>query len=63
MSIDWLCELERALDGGKSYYACETAGRNQWAIARSVDELRKVAKRAASHKETRGGYRTARLAS
>jgi len=51
MSIDWLWDLERALEGGKSYYACQTAGRNQWAIARSVDELREVAKRAASHRK------------
>ena len=29
----------------------ETAGRNQWAIARSADELRKVAKRAASQRK------------
>ena len=51
MSIDWLWDLERAVEGGKSYYACQTVGRNQWAIARSVDELRKLAKRAASHKK------------
>jgi hypothetical protein len=51
MSIDWLWDLERALENGKVYYACQTAGRNQWAIARSADELRKVAKRAASHRK------------
>ena len=51
MSIDWLWDLERAVETGKSYYACQAAGRNQWAIARSADELRKVAKRAASHKK------------
>jgi len=51
MSIDWLWDLERALENGKVYYACQTAGRNQWAIARSADELRKVAKRAAAHRK------------
>ena len=51
MSIDWLWDLERALEGGKVYYACQTAGRNQWAIARSADELREIAKRTASHRK------------
>ena len=51
MSIDWLWDLERALESGKSYYACQTVGRSQWAIARSMDELRTAAKRAASHRK------------
>ena len=50
MSINWLWDLERAIESGKIYYACQTAGRNQWAVARSVDELREIAKQAASHK-------------
>ena len=51
MSIDWLWDLERAIDGGRIYYGCQTVGRNQWVIARGVDELRAVAKRAADHKK------------
>lgn len=51
MSIDWLWDLERAIESGKVYFACQTVGRNQWAIGRSVDELKKIAKRAASHRK------------
>ena len=51
MSIDWLWDLERALESGKSYYACQTVGRNHWAIARSADALRGVANHSASHKK------------
>ncbi|MGI6524796.1 MAG: hypothetical protein ACOX2O_05810 [Bdellovibrionota bacterium] len=50
MSIDWLWDLDRAVEGGRVYYGCQSVGRNQWAIARSVDELRAIAKRAADHK-------------
>lgn len=47
MSIDYLFEIERLIDGGKELYACPGSGRNQWVIGKSVDELRKVAKRSA----------------
>jgi len=47
MSIDFLFELERAIEAGKEVFACPGLGRNQWIIGRSVEELRKVAKRAA----------------
>lgn len=51
MSIDFLYELERAIDGGREVYACPGIGRNQWVIGRTVDELRKVAKRAADNRK------------
>ncbi|NLF24882.1 MAG: hypothetical protein GX589_04395 [Deltaproteobacteria bacterium] len=51
MSIDWLFELERAIENGKVLYACQGVGRNQWVIGKSVEELRKIAQRAANHKK------------
>lgn len=47
MSIDYLYELERQIDGGKIVYACPGTVRNQWLIAKSSDELKKPAQRAA----------------
>jgi hypothetical protein len=51
MSIDWLFDLERAIDNGKTVYACQSVGRNQWVMGKSVDELRKVAERAVAHRK------------
>lgn len=51
MSIDWLLDLERGIDGGKEIFACPGPGRNQWIMARSIDELRKHAQRAADTKK------------
>ena len=51
MSIDYLLDLEREINYGKDYYACPGLGRNQWVIARSVDELKKLATRAAQHRK------------
>jgi len=51
MSIDWILELERAIDNGKVMYACPGLSRNQWMISRSIDDLKKVAKRAADTKK------------
>jgi hypothetical protein len=47
MSIDWLHDVERALDNGQELFGCPGMGRNQWIIAKSLDDLRKHAKRAA----------------
>ena len=47
MSIDFLFEIERALDAGKTLYCCPGNGRNQFVIGKSVDELKKVAQRSA----------------
>lgn len=47
MSIDYLNDLERAIENGRDVYACPGIGRNQYMIAKSMDELRKVAKRVA----------------
>lgn len=47
MSIDFLFELERAVEAGKEVYACPGLARNQWVVGRSVEDLRKTAKRAA----------------
>lgn len=51
MSIDWILELERAIDNGKPMFACPGLSRNQWVISRSIDDLKKVAKRAADTKK------------
>ena len=51
MSIDWLYEIERGIDNGKVIFATQGAGRNQWVIGKPLEELRKVAQRAASHKK------------
>ncbi|MFM1847041.1 MAG: hypothetical protein RL417_515 [Pseudomonadota bacterium] len=51
MSIDWILELERAIDNGKVMFACPGLSRNQWVISRSIDDLKKVAKRAADTKK------------
>jgi hypothetical protein len=51
MSIDYLFELERNIEGGKEVFACPGVGRNQWVIAKSADELRKHAKRAAENRK------------
>ena len=47
MSIDFLLELERSVDNGKQVYACPGIARNQWVLAKSIEELRKMAKRVA----------------
>lgn len=47
MSIDWLLDLERDIENGRDIFACPGPGRNQWVIGRSIEELRKVAKRTA----------------
>ena len=52
MSIDFLFDLERDVDTGREYFACPGVGRNQWSIGKSVEELRKFAKRTADHKKT-----------
>ncbi len=51
MSIDWLMELERALENGKDVFACPSVGRSSWQISKSVDELRKIAQKAADMKK------------
>lgn len=51
MSIDFLLELERMVESGKDIFACPGIGRNQWVTGRSVEELRKIAKRAADSKK------------
>ena len=51
MSIDWLFDLERALENGKVVFACPSVGRNQWVMGKSVEELKRTAQRAADHKK------------
>lgn len=51
MSIDWLFDLERAVDGGKEVFACPGVGRNQWVVGKSIEELKKPAKRSADLKK------------
>jgi hypothetical protein len=51
MSIDWLMDLERDIDNGKDVFACVGVGRNQWSFGKTVEDLRKVAKRAADNRK------------
>lgn len=51
MSIDWLNDLERAVDSGREVFACPGVSRNQWMVGKSVDELKKFAKRAADNRK------------
>ncbi|MCB0310185.1 MAG: hypothetical protein KDD42_03050 [Bdellovibrionales bacterium] len=51
MSIDFLYDLERDLDAGKDFFAVPGIGRNQWVIARTVDDLRRPAQRTVDHKK------------
>jgi hypothetical protein len=52
MSIDYLYELERSIDAGKPVYACPGVAQKHWIISRSVDELRKLARRSAENRKT-----------
>ena len=51
MSIDWLMDLERAIDNGKDLYACPGVGRNQWLIRSNPAEIKTFAQRAANQKK------------
>lgn len=51
MSIDYLFELERAVESGRIIYACPGPGRNQWVTGKTIDELKKTAQRAADTKK------------
>jgi hypothetical protein len=51
MSIDWLHDLDRAVEAGKELFACPGVGKNQWVVGRTVDELRKVAQRSCDLKK------------
>lgn len=51
MSIDFLYELERVIDGGRVVYACPGPGRNQWVTGKTIEELQKTAQRAADTKK------------
>lgn len=51
MSIEWLYELERAVEDGDDVFACPGMGKDQWQVARSIEELRPLAKQAAVSKQ------------
>jgi hypothetical protein len=51
MSIDFLNDLERALENGREIFACPGTGRNQWRLGKSIDELRRDAQRAADSRK------------
>ncbi|HQH26660.1 MAG TPA: hypothetical protein PLP17_04625 [Oligoflexia bacterium] len=48
MSIDYLEDLENAIDRGVSYFACPGTTSSEWHIASSLDELRQRAQRSAN---------------
>lgn len=45
MSIDWLFELERAIDAGKEIFACPGLKQGEWVITRTAADLKKTAQR------------------
>lgn len=51
MSIDYLFDLEREIDNGKTLYACQGIGRNQWKVTHDINELEQLAKRSAEHRK------------
>ena len=51
MSIDWLWDLDRAVEGGRVYFTCQSLGKDQWAVAKTLEELTPLAKRVADSKK------------
>ena len=51
MSIDFLQDLERAVDNGKAYFGCPNIGRNQWKISEVAEEVERIAVRTANNKK------------
>ena len=47
MSIDFLEDLQDAVDRGVEYFACPGVNVNEWYIAQTIDELKPRAKRTA----------------
>jgi hypothetical protein len=47
MSIDFLFDLERAVNNGRTVYACPGANQKQWIISRDITEIRNQARRQA----------------
>ena len=52
MSIDYLTDLERAIENGRDVFACPGIGRNQYVISKTVEDLKKIAKRVADTQKT-----------
>ncbi len=50
--IDWLSELERAVDKGQRILACRDVAEKNWIIGRPIEDLRSVAQRVADAKKT-----------
>jgi hypothetical protein len=51
MSIDWLNDLLREVEVGKTIFACPNVGRGQWAVAYEMTDLHSIAKKAADFKK------------
>jgi hypothetical protein len=51
MSIDWLEDLERAIEFGEEYYACPGMQGSEWYISKQAAELSKRAQRVADTKK------------
>lgn len=51
MSIDWLYDIEREIDNGKTMLACPGVGSNEWVVGRPLEDLRKLARRVADAKK------------
>ena len=49
--IDWLSELERAVEKGQQILACRDVAEKNWVIGRPIDDLRGLARRVADVKK------------
>jgi hypothetical protein len=52
VSIDFLFEIERAVERGKEIYACPGVVSGRWEIGSSIETIRKAAKRSAESRKT-----------
>jgi len=51
VSIDYLEDLENLIDKGNELFACPTPVQGEWALSKTLDDLRQKAQRAANAKK------------
>lgn len=52
MSIDFLLDLERAIENGREIYACLSGSRTNWEISESLEAITKSARRLAMNRKS-----------
>ena len=50
MSLDWLLDIERAVNGGRDCFACPGVKSNHWIVSFNIENVRKEGKRTAALK-------------